>query len=81
MEADENRVTKAGYDSWIKSTVWSGRPLRALSNPYLEDWENNRQAEIKDLTARGIVPLEHELDRLHKEGKLTEEIQDYSELR
>jgi hypothetical protein len=77
----DHRVIDAGYDSWIKSTIWSGRPLRALKNPYIEDWELNRQAEIKDLSSRGIVPLEHELDRLHKEGKLTEEIQDAAELR
>lgn len=47
----------------------------------MDDWENNRQAEIKDLTSRGIVPLEHELDRLEKEGKLTEEIMDAAALR
>ena len=75
------RVVEAGYDSWIKSTIWSGRPLRALSNPYLEDWEKNRQSEIKELTERGVVPLEYELDRLHKEGKLTEEIEDAADLR
>jgi NAD(P)H-dependent flavin oxidoreductase YrpB (nitropropane dioxygenase family) len=75
------RVIEANYDSWIKSTIWTGRPLRALRNPYIEDWENNRQAEIKNLSSRGIVPLEYELDRLHKEGKLTDEIQDAVALR
>ncbi|KAF2659282.1 2-nitropropane dioxygenase [Lophiostoma macrostomum CBS 122681] len=77
----KKQVIAADYDSWIKSTVWSGRPLRALSNPYLEDWERNRQTEIKELSGKGVVPLEYELDRLHKEGKLTEEIEDATELR
>lgn len=72
----KNEVVAANYDSWIKSTVWSGRPLRTLRSWYLDDWENNRQAEIKDLTSRGIVPLPYELDKLHEAGKLTEEIQD-----
>lgn len=76
-----NRIIDAGYDSWIKSTIWSGRPLRSLRTPYVEDWENNRQDEIKRLTSQGIVPLHHELDRLHSEGKLTEEIEDQSALR
>ncbi|KAF2192552.1 2-nitropropane dioxygenase, partial [Zopfia rhizophila CBS 207.26] len=80
-ESAKKQVIDAGYDSWIKSTIWSGRPLRALRNPYIEDWENNRQAEIKDLSSRGIVPLEYELDRLHKEGKLTDEIEDAAALR
>lgn len=41
----------------------------------------NRQAEIKDLTSKGIVPLVHELDRLHEAGKLTDEIEDAAALR
>ncbi|KAF2021646.1 oxidoreductase [Aaosphaeria arxii CBS 175.79] len=80
-EDAKKEVIDAGYDSWIKSTIWSGRPLRALRNPYIEDWENNRQDEIKELSAKGLVPLEYELDRLHKEGKLTDEIQDMTALR
>lgn len=72
---------EAGYDSWVRSVIWSGRPLRSFKTPYINDWEVNRQAEIKELTSRGIVPLEHEFDRLEKEGKLTEEIEDQATLR
>jgi NAD(P)H-dependent flavin oxidoreductase YrpB (nitropropane dioxygenase family) len=77
----KDSIIKAGFDSSIKSVVWSGRPLRAQSNPYIEDWEKNRQAEIKDLTSRGLVPLQYELDRLHSEGKLTEQVEDDTMLR
>jgi NAD(P)H-dependent flavin oxidoreductase YrpB (nitropropane dioxygenase family) len=80
-EYAKDSIVKAGFDSAIKSVVWSGRPLRAQSNPYIEDWEKNRQAEIKDLTSRGLVPLQYELDRLHAEGKLTEQIEDDTMLR
>jgi NAD(P)H-dependent flavin oxidoreductase YrpB (nitropropane dioxygenase family) len=74
-------IIEAGFDSAIKSVVWSGRPLRALSNPYIADWEQNRQAEIKELTDKGIVPLEHELDKLQEAGKLTDEVMDNATLR
>ena len=74
-------IIDAGFDSAVKSVVWSGRPLRAMSNPYIADWEQNRQAEIKKLTEEGIVPLEHELDRLQSEGKLTDEVMDNATLR
>ncbi|KAF2820133.1 NPD-domain-containing protein [Ophiobolus disseminans] len=77
----KEQVIKADYDSWIKSTIWSGRPLRALSNPYLRDWEQNRQAEIKELTSKGVVPLVYEIDRLHNENKLTEDIEDSADMR
>jgi NAD(P)H-dependent flavin oxidoreductase YrpB (nitropropane dioxygenase family) len=76
-----NSIVNSDFNSAIVTTVFTGRPLRAQSNPYLEDWEKNRQTEIKNLTSRGILPLEHELDRLHIEGKLTEEIEDYAVLR
>jgi hypothetical protein len=74
-------VIDAGYDSWVRSLIWSGRPLRALRTPYVNDWEVNRQAEIQDLISKGIVPLEHELEKLHKEGKLTDEVEDQAALR
>lgn len=77
----KKQVIAAGYEDWVKLTVWSGRPLRALRTPYLTDWELNRQAEIRDLMSRGIVPLVHELDKLHESGKLTDEIEDGAAMR
>lgn len=74
-------IIDAGFDSTIKSTIWTGRPLRAFSTPYLKDWEENRSAEINELQKKGIVVLEHELDKLARENKLTEEIEDQSALR
>ncbi|CAJ2501571.1 Uu.00g044240.m01.CDS01 [Anthostomella pinea] len=80
-EYAKKAVIEAGFDSIIKSVIWSGRLLRAQSNAYVADWEQNRQAEIRELTSKGILPLEHELDRLHAEGKLTEEIEEQAEIR
>ena len=31
-------------------------------NPYIKDWEENRQSEIKELTSKGKIPVEHEMD-------------------
>jgi len=31
-------------------------------NPYIDDWETNRQAEIKQLTDSGKIPVEHDID-------------------
>jgi NAD(P)H-dependent flavin oxidoreductase YrpB (nitropropane dioxygenase family) len=71
----------AGFDDVIRSVVWTGRPLRAHRTGYVADWETNRQAEIRELTDKGISPVEHELDRFHAEGKLTDEIMEQAELR
>ncbi|KAK8031551.1 hypothetical protein PG990_001285 [Apiospora arundinis] len=80
-ESVKKEVIEASYDSWVRSLIWSGRPLRALRTPYVDDWEANRQNEIKDLTSRGLVPLEYELEKLHHEGKLTDEIEEQAALR
>ena len=35
-----------------------------LNNPYIRDWEENRAQEIKDLTSKGVIPVEHDFERL-----------------
>lgn len=35
-----------------------------LNNAYIKDWEQNRAQEIKDLTEKGIVPVEHDFEKL-----------------
>ena len=41
-----------------------GRPLRVRKNPYILNWEENRAEEIKQLTAKGIIPVEHDFENL-----------------
>ena len=31
-------------------------------NPYIQNWEENRAAEIKELTSKGTIPVEHDMD-------------------
>lgn len=42
--------------------VSQGRPLRVRTNPYIENWEENRAQEIKELTAKGVIPVEHDFE-------------------
>ncbi|MCJ1308278.1 hypothetical protein MMC25_001931 [Agyrium rufum] len=44
-----------------------GRPLRVRMNPYIQNWEENRSQEIKDLTTKGIIPVEHDFETLGDE--------------
>lgn len=52
--------------------------MRIQSTPYIAHWESHRQDEIRELTSKGILPIEHELEKLRKEGKLTPEIEEQS---
>jgi hypothetical protein len=33
-------------------------------NPYIQNWEENRAQEIKELTAKGVIPVEHDFENL-----------------
>ena len=63
-KAHQEAVRKAGFDDNIRTIIFTGRPLRVRNNPYIEDWENNRSQEIKDLTAKGTIPVEHDFETL-----------------
>ena len=33
-------------------------------NEYIRNWEENRQSEIKDLTDKGTIPVEHDMENI-----------------
>ncbi|KFY88588.1 hypothetical protein V500_06261 [Pseudogymnoascus sp. VKM F-4518 (FW-2643)] len=75
-EHNKKTLVGAGFDQVIKTTIFTGRPVRHYATPYIKNWEDNRQGEIKELLGKGIVPLQWELEKYDKEGKSTEEIED-----
>merc|ERR1712151_115301 len=48
-------VVNAGFTDTIRSTIFTGRPLRIFKTPYVMDWEENRQKELIALQNKGIV--------------------------
>ncbi|KAE8383017.1 Nitronate monooxygenase-domain-containing protein [Aspergillus bertholletiae] len=54
-------VVGAQFGETKRTLVLSGRPLRMLPNDYIKDWEK-RPEEIARLTAKGIVPIEHDFN-------------------
>lgn len=45
----------------IRSEIYTGRPLRCLKNKHNLDWAN-REAEMRDLLAKGKVPIRKDLE-------------------
>lgn len=62
-EAHKEAVQTAGFDDNIRTIIFTGRPLRVRTNAYIENWENERQQEIRELTSQGIIPHESDLDK------------------
>ncbi|KAI0036193.1 2-nitropropane dioxygenase [Vararia minispora EC-137] len=61
--AHKKALTSAGHGDITRTLIYTGRPLRVRRTPYVADWEESRQAEIKELTSKGIVPNTHEIEK------------------
>merc|ERR1712087_303981 len=48
-------VVNADYGDTIRTTIYTGRPMRVFKTPYVVDWEENRKKEMLNLQARGIL--------------------------
>lgn len=55
-----------------KST--QGRPMRVRNNQYITNWEENRQAEIKELTGKGIRPVQNDADRFPDDDEVLDNL-------
>lgn len=66
-KAHQEAVRTAGFDDNVRTIIFTGRPLRVRNNPYIQNWETNRAQEIKDLTAKGTIPVEHDFETLGDE--------------
>ncbi|KAK4554561.1 hypothetical protein LTR86_008416 [Recurvomyces mirabilis] len=63
-KAHQEAVRTAGFDDNVRTIIFTGRPLRVRRNPYIDNWEENRQNDIKELTGRGKIPVEADLERM-----------------
>jgi NAD(P)H-dependent flavin oxidoreductase YrpB (nitropropane dioxygenase family) len=61
--AHKAAVLSADHGDITRTLIYTGRPLRVRRTPYVDDWEQNRQAEIRELTAKGIIPNQHEMEK------------------
>lgn len=66
-ESHKEAVRSAGHDDNVRTVIFTGRPMRVRNNPYIDNWEKERQQEIKELTAKGTIPYEADLEKLMAE--------------
>jgi NAD(P)H-dependent flavin oxidoreductase YrpB (nitropropane dioxygenase family) len=63
-KAHQEAVRTSGFDDNVRTIIFTGRPLRVRQNPYILNWEENRQNEIKEPTGKGIIPVEHDIEKM-----------------
>ncbi|KAG8959511.1 hypothetical protein FRC03_007879 [Tulasnella sp. 419] len=62
-KAHKEAVVTATLDDDIRTLIYTGRPLRVRKTPYVMDWEQNRQEEMKQLLANGVLPAEADVEK------------------
>ncbi|KAF8216694.1 2-nitropropane dioxygenase [Mycena galopus ATCC 62051] len=68
-QTHKDMIVSAGFEDAVTTLIYTGRPLRVRQMPYVDDWNNNRAAEIKELTGKGLLLHEVELEK-HPEKSL-----------
>lgn len=68
-KSHKDAVRTAGHDDNIRTIIFTGRPMRVRNNAYINDWETNRQQEMKELAAKGTIPYEADLDKVLNGGE------------
>lgn len=63
-ESHKEAVRTASFDDTIRTVIFTGRPMRVRKNPYIVNWQEERSQEIKELTSRGKIPYEADLDKV-----------------
>jgi len=58
----QQAILNADYHDTVRTIIFTGRPMRVLRTDYIDKWENERQNEIKELTAKGIIPVPHDIE-------------------
>jgi NAD(P)H-dependent flavin oxidoreductase YrpB (nitropropane dioxygenase family) len=68
-KSHKDAVRTAGHDDNARTIIFTGRPMRVRNNAYINDWETNRQQEMKELAAKGVIPYEADLDKVLSGGE------------
>ncbi|KAL5601199.1 hypothetical protein BROUX41_006004 [Berkeleyomyces rouxiae] len=76
-KAHKEAVRTAGYTDTIRTLIFTGRPLRVRKNPYIVNWESNRTQEIKDLTAKGKLPFDYDVEKLEEKDPDDDSLDQY----
>lgn len=63
-QAHKDAVLSAGFDDTVRTLAVTGRPLRVRRNAWVDRWEA-QPARIRELTARGVVPLDDDMEQGH----------------
>ncbi|KAJ9453035.1 putative nitronate monooxygenase [Diplonema papillatum] len=64
----KDAVVSAGPTDTIRTIIYSGRPMRVVKSPYVMSWEDGKTQQIKELTSKGVIPIQWDIEQTEKAG-------------
>ena len=61
-------ICETDSDSTVRTTIFSGRPMRVFRNKYINNWETNRVDERNKLQGEGQRCYKHDLGVNEEKG-------------
>lgn len=65
----KDAVVRCGPTDTIRTLIYTGRPLRVIKTPYITTWETEKKGLITELTKKGILPVEHDMQEAQQQGR------------
>eukprot|EP00754_Rhynchopus_humris_P043387 Rhum_TRINITY_DN3195_c0_g1::Rhum_TRINITY_DN3195_c0_g1_i1::g.9650::m.9650 len=53
----KNSLIKAGPNDCVRTLIYTGRPMRLYNTELVNDFNNNRQAQVREMTQSGVIPI------------------------
>jgi len=53
----KKRIVNASYDDTMRTTIYTGRPMRIFKTPYTIEYETDRVQELVEMQAMGLPPF------------------------
>eukprot|EP01124_Arcella_intermedia_P014012 TRINITY_DN203_c0_g1_i1.p1 TRINITY_DN203_c0_g1~~TRINITY_DN203_c0_g1_i1.p1 ORF type:complete len:360 (-),score=62.37 TRINITY_DN203_c0_g1_i1:45-1016(-) len=58
----QKAIIGADFHDTIRTIIYTGRPMRVLKTNYITEWEDQRSDKIKELTSKGVIPVEYDIE-------------------
>lgn len=55
--AHKKAIVEAGFHDTLRTTIYTGRPMRVITHEYARSWEEERRKELKECLDSGILPF------------------------
>ena len=68
----KKKLLEAKPEGTTTTPIFTGRPMRVLKSPYINEWQTTRAEEARKLQEQGIIPTMHDVEKKQERGEKVE---------